>query len=75
MILCLFVKVLLKDPTLVWEAIEECLEPIRKIAMGNKPYLTQYIEQCATILFRHPERGRQAYDNFNKVMSPRDYGY
>ena len=67
MILCLFIKVLLRDSTLVSEAIEECLEPIRKIAMGNKPYLGQYIEQCVTILFRHPEKGRQAYNDFNKV--------
>lgn len=72
MVLCLFIKVLLKDSTLAFEAVDECLEPIRKIAMGNKAYLTQYLEQCVTILFRHPEKGRQAYHDFNKVYPSRN---
>jgi len=59
---------LLKDSILVSDAIDEGLEPLRKILVGSKRYLNHYVDQIITLLSRHPEKGKEAFGQINKVI-------
>jgi len=58
---------LLKDSASISDTIDEGLEPLRKILVGNKSYLNHYIYQIMALLSRHPEKGKEAFGQINKV--------
>ena len=68
MVLSLLLKVSLRDPSLVPDAVDACLGPLRKIIRGPKTYLRPFVEQCITIFSRNPEKGKEAFLEINKVI-------
>ena len=68
MVLSLLLKILLKDPSFVPDAVDACTGPLRKIIRGQKAYLRPFAEECITVFCRNPEKGKEAFSEINKVI-------
>ena len=58
---------MLRDPNIVPDVMETCVDHLKGLLIGKKDYLKKLVEHCLSLIVRHPRGGKEVFNDINKV--------